>query len=178
MAKANFSLDNFKSTVLGAGLARTNRFEVIITPPRGFSNTYATKVSLLCEQANLPMLNISTKPHRIYGPNYQRPITSEYGGEGLPLTFHVDRNMDVKTFFDDWMQTIVNDATFNVAYQEEYISEVEIFQLDEQDNITYAVKLLEAFPRSMNLMDLNHSSTNQTHRLTVLFAYRRWIRTD
>lgn len=175
---ATFTLENFKSTVLRGGLARTNRFEVIITPPPNFPSNFASKVSLFCEQASLPMLNISTKPHRIYGPNYQRPVTSEYGGEGIPLTFHVDRQMTIKTFFDDWMQRIVDRTNFNVAYQNTYVTEVEIRQLDERENVTYSVKLLEAFPRSMNLMDLNHSSTSQTHRLTVLFAYRRWIRTN
>ena len=70
----------------------------------------------------------------------------------------------------------VNKDTFNVAFQEDYAVEVEIFQLDEQNNRTYGIKLVEAFPRSLNLMELNHNAQNQTHRLIVLFAYRRWER--
>ena len=50
-----------------------------------------------------------------------------------------------------------------------------IFQpLDEQDNVTYEIELSEAFPRSLNLLELNNSAQNQTHRLNVLFAYRYW----
>lgn len=173
---AHFSLSKFKSQVLGKGLARSNRFEVLILPPQGLraNRNSSDTVSLLCEQASFPMLSINTKPFRIYGPSYQRPTGIEYGGEGLPFTFHVDREMKVKNFFDEWMQLIVNKDTFNVTYQREYITDITIKQLDEADNVTYTAVLKDAFPRNMNLMDLNHSSQSQTHRLTVLFAYRKW----
>jgi hypothetical protein len=42
----------------------------------------------------------------------------------------------------------------------------------------YEIELLEAFPRSMTIMDLNNSAQNQTHRLNIIFAYRYWRRTD
>lgn len=176
MAKAHFSLDNFKSQVLGKGLARSNRFEVIIPPPQGMANfrNMSDPVSLLCEQASFPMLTVSTKPYKIYGPAYQRPVGIEFGGEGIPFTFHVDREMKVKSFFDEWMSLAVSPSNFNVSYQSNYISDLFVHQLDEADNVTYGVRIKDAFPRNMNLMDLNQSNQNQTHRLTVLFAYRTW----
>lgn len=177
MSKAHFSLDRFRTEILTNSLARNNRFEVLINPPV-FLRQYGDKVSLLAEQASLPMLNIAVKSHKIFGPSYQRPFTSEYGGEGMPMTFHVDRNMVVRNFFEDWMHGIINPVTFTTIYQDQYIGSVEIRQLDEQDTITYAVRLLEAFPRNLNLMDLNHSSSNQTHRLNILFAYRYWERIE
>lgn len=171
---ADFSLAEFKSQVLGKGLARTNRFEVTISSPPKLASSYTRTVSLLCEQASLPLLNVNTKSHRIYGPAYPRPVTSEYGGEGLPLTFHVDREMNVKRFFDDWIHLIINKNNFNVSYSLDYLSSIIINQLDEADNITYSVAVEDAFPRSINLMELNHAAQSQTHRLTVLFAYRKW----
>ena len=177
---ANYSLERFRSAVLdGAGLARNNRFEVIITPPRGLSDRgpESELASLYVEQASVPLLNIFAKPFKIFGPTYQRPITSEYGGEGMPITFHVDRNMRIRRFFEDWMHLIVDPVRFTVGYQENYISDIFIRQLDEQNNITNEIKLIEAFPRNINLMDLNNNSSNQTHRLNVLFAYRYWINT-
>jgi len=178
---ANFSLDRFRTQVLsGAGLARNNRFEVLITPPPGLANRFseAELASLYVEQANIPLLNIFSKPFKIFGPTYQRPISSEYGGEGIPMTFHVDQNMVVRRFFEDWMHLIVDPDRFTVSYQENYITDIYIRQLDEQDNVTNEIKLLEAFPRNLNLMDLNHGASNQTHRLNVLFAYRYWVNTQ
>jgi hypothetical protein len=177
---ATFSLNRFRNEVLGgAGLSRNNRFEVLITPPVGLADRFnqAQLASLYVEQASIPLLNIFAKPFKIFGPTYQRPISSEYGGEGIPVTFHVDQQFVIRRFFEDWMHLIVDPVRFTVGYQENYITDIIIRQLDEQDNITNEITLVEAFPRNLNLMDLNHGASNQTHRLNVLFAYRYWINT-
>ena len=175
---ANFNINNFRSEVLARDLARPSKFEVrIYTPPilTAFSNQ-ASVVSVFCDSANLPGMNIATRPYRIYGPAYQRPITSDFGGDGTTMVFNIDKDMMIKKFFDAWMQNIVNPKTFNVNYSKTYTSNrIDIIQLDNNDRETYSVSLIDAFPRSMNLLDLNSSSTNQTHKLTVTFAYRKWI---
>jgi hypothetical protein len=174
---AEFSLNEFKSQVLGKGLSRPNRFEVNIGVPLGLNSqykTYGNIVNLLCEETNFPPLIINTKAYKIFGPSYQRPVSAEYGGEGISMTFHVDQNMFVKRFFEEWTYAVISKNTFLINYQEEYATIVEINQLDQQNKIVYSCFLNEAFPRSINVMPLNHSTQNQTHRLTVMFAYRSW----
>ena len=174
---SNFTLDNFRAEVLGLGLARTNRFEVEIPVPNVILNEYRNAgplISLFCEETNFPPLLVNTRQYRIYGPAVPRPVSAEYGGEGISMTFHIDRNMFVKRFFEEWIYSIVGENTFLIGYQEEYAVDIMINQLDEEDNITYRVKLIEAFPKAVNLVPLNNTSVNQTHRLTVMFAYRYW----
>jgi hypothetical protein len=179
MAKANFNLSQFLSQSRRDSFARVNRFEVFILPPLALSrNRDAISVSLYCEMASLPPVNISTKSFKIFGPTYQRPFGAEYGGEGISLTFHVDRDMKVKKFFDEWTAKVVDPDSGLVGYQEEYTTTIRLRQLDEQDTVTYGIELTEAFPRSVNLLELNNSAQNQTHRLNVLFAYRYWKDTD
>lgn len=178
MAKSEFTLNNFKREVLGkSGLSRTNRFEVSINNPPGLAGINGTSrlASLYVEQASIPQLNINTKSFRIFGPSYQRPISSDYGGDGLPITFHVDQSMSIRKFFEDWMHQIVNPKTFTVGYQTDYATTINIRQLSDKNEIVHDVQLLQAFPRSMNIMELNNAASNQTHRLTVLFAYRNWV---
>lgn len=179
MSTAAFNLKQFISTVKRTSFARVNRFELILTAPPGLAS-YAdlTKTSMYCEVTNFPPLALSVKPFKIFGPSYQRPITSEYGGDGMSMTFHVDRDMRIKRLFDDWLEFIVDRNNFTVAYQEDYATKLYIRQLDEANNVTYEIELIDAFPRSMTLMDLNNSAQNQTHRLNVIFAYRYWRRTD
>jgi hypothetical protein len=179
MASSNFNLSQFISQSRRDSFARVNRFEVFILPPLALSrNRDAISVSLYCEMASLPPVNISTKSFKIFGPTYQRPFGAEYGGEGISLTFHVDRDMQVKKFFDEWTAKVVDPDTGLVGYQEEYTTTIRLRQLDEQDTVTYGIELTEAFPRSVNLLELNNSAQNQTHRLNVLFAYRYWKDTD
>ena len=174
---STFNLIEFTSKVINAGLASPNRFEVQIVPPTSLSGYYdqGRTISLFCEISNLPGMSITTKGHRIYGAAYQRPVSAEFGGEAITMTFYVDREMDVKAFFDAWLFKIVNPYSFNVAYQEDYVSQIKITQLDQSDKETYSVYLEDAFPRAITMMDLNMSATNQAHKLSVTFAYRRWI---
>lgn len=175
MAEANFNLEKFLALAQTQSFARTNRFEVIITPPAGLLNVYKSDdISIMVEQASFPLLNIATKGLKIFGPTYQRPVTSEYGGEGMSISFHIDRDMKLKKFFEDWMHLIINPIDFTVSFQEEYITDIYIRQLDEEDMVTHEVVLYEAFPRNMNILELNNAATNQTHRLNMLFAYRYW----
>lgn len=173
----NFSLERFKTTVLSNGLARPTRFKVVIISP-GAAGTDDELVSLFCESSQLPQMILNVKPFKIQGPSHQRALGAEYGGEGLPMTFHIDREMKVKKYFDDWLHTVVNPGSFTVNYFDDYKKDITIEQLDEQNNITYSLRLVDAFPRSVNLIDLNHTAINQTHRLTVLFTYRYWETLD
>ena len=211
MSKSHFSLSNFQAQVGSLTLARTNRFEVIITPPKLNQKKDVSELSsLFCEVSNLPPLNINVKPFKMYGPNHQRPVGSDYGGDGLSMTFHVDSKMSIKRFFDDWMEGIVTRDTYNINYQSNYVTTILLRQLrpargsdeidggdlntiveedisafnrlstpvEDKDEISYELELLEAFPRSMNIVEFNNSAQNQTQRLTVVFAYRYWRRTD
>ena len=174
---SNFNISNFISEVNTRGLARPSRFEVFILPPPGLGSLTGSGrvVSLMCESASLPAMTVSTKPFRIYGANYQRPVSSDFNGDGITLSFYIDNQMEVKSFFDAWMFKIVNPNSFNVSYQKEYVSQIKISQLDEQNNETYSVYLEDAFPRAVNMLDLNMGLINQVHKLNITFAYRRWF---
>lgn len=175
---ANFNLTQFQSQVLGGtSLARTNRFEVLINSPPQLS-VYSELVSLYVEQTNFPMLSIASKPFRIHNsPAEQRPTAIEHGGEGIMFTIHLDAQMNIKRYFDEWCALIIDKDNFLVNYASNYMTTVLIRQLDEQDNITYEVELIDAFPRNINLIPLDHNAVNQTHKLNVLLAYRYWKET-
>ena len=175
--KAFFNIDNFKTELRKSGIARTNRFEVIIAPPkklRSFPGD-ARLVNLYCDVSNLPGMSIPTKGLKLYGPAYQRPVSIEFNGEAINMSFYLDRDMRVKTFFDSWMFSVVSPNSFNVNYASDYETTIQINQYDEQDNYTYGVILEKAFPRAMSLVDLSAGSTNQASKLNVTFAYRAWI---
>lgn len=190
---STFDLRAFQTQVFSKGLAENNKFEMIISSPPILANapSFASTSSMLCEISNFPPLNVMVRTMNLYGPVHQRPVAMDYGGDGIAASFYLDREMSVKRFFDTWMTSIVNASTQNVSYQQDYITDIKIRQLSDgqtglQNNAvfnpigvteepTYSVQLLEAFPRSMNLVDLNAGSQNQVSRLTVVFAFRKWV---
>lgn len=175
------SLKEFIATVKTEGVARPNRFRVDIMVPTSLSPyvqapAMARRLNLYCESANFPAQSIGVRQQRIYGPNYQRPYNVDYGGEGMTMTFNLDRDMKIKAFFDAWMGQIIDPIQYFAYHQKHYISNrIIIEQLDEQDRVKYGISIEDAFPRSMSLLELNQSSQNQVHKLNVTFAYRRWI---
>jgi uncharacterized membrane protein len=50
---------------------------------------------------------------------------------------------------------------------------MQINQYDERNNLTYSVNIIDAYPISVNQLDLNWSST-EYHKLTVVFANSYW----
>ena len=67
-----------------------------------------------------------------------------------------------------------NSDTFNINYYKEYVGSVDIFQLNEQDERTYGVRLEEAFPKSINEISYGHANNNAINKLTVSFSYRKF----
>lgn len=182
MANATFNLAEFKSQVLTkTNLARTNRFEMLILPPPRMVTKYPTLttmarlVSIYVEKATFPPLLVNTEAFKIFGPEYLRPKHLVYDGKaGLNVTIHLDREMNVKRFFDAWSSLVVDWSTYAVNYQEDYISTIRLRQLDEQNNITYEVLFADAFPMQISQIEVDNDSTNQTMRLQVNFGYRYW----
>ena len=171
-----FNISNFQTQIRTRGVAKPNRFEVLIPLPVALTAVldYPQLVTLFCESTSLPVRNINVKQQRIQGPAYQRPMNVDYGGDNIAMSFVVDREMDIKGFFDAWMNIIINPNEYYVHYQGTYATTIRISQLDEYNKETYAVVLEDAFPRSVSMLDLNSSTQNSSHRLNVSFAYRKW----
>jgi hypothetical protein len=173
---ANFSLKNFQAEVRSRGLSKPNRFEIMFPPPLAMINKIVDikPVLLYCESTSLPPQNIGVKTQRIYGPGYPRPVSTDYGGDGITMTFLLDQPMDIRAFFDLWLSSIVDPNQFFVNYQSNYVVPITINQLNMQDQVVYSAILEDAFPRSVSLLELNQSTQNSVHKLSVTFVYRRW----
>jgi hypothetical protein len=175
--KAHFSVERFKTEVLNNGLAEEDRFEVMITAPKCMSGNASNQnelASLMVEQISFPQLSIYVKQLKIFGPSYQRPVMSDYGGDGMSITFLMDRDMKLKKMMDAWMQYIIDQESYLVAYEDDYICQITIKQLDRNNNVVYQCVIESAFPKSLVPMGLSNQAQAQFHRMNVTFAYRKW----
>lgn len=197
MPKSLFNINDMLSEVRTRGMAKPNRFEVIITPPKCVLNIktdqnlvatesgYQTqqslgsrvpaRVSVFCEAASLPPTRINTSQQRIFGPASYHPQSADYGGDNITLTFMLDKWYTVKEFFDVWVDGVVNRETGLVYYQDNYLSQgMTITQLDEEDNAHYTAVFEDVFPIAISPIQLDANSNNQVAKMSVTFCYRRW----
>ena len=169
------SINNFLSEVRFAGLAKPNRFEVMIAnPPCVQNGNWGRRVSMFCDQTSLPVAQIITARQQLFGPPEFLPVGIDFGGQSFGMQFYVDRQMTVKQYFDLWVQGIIDPVTYVANYQNNYITTIWVNQLDEADNVNYSIQINGAYPTVVAPLNVDHSQANTVHKLSVTFAFRNW----
>jgi hypothetical protein len=170
------TINDFKSS-FNNDIARSNRFDVNIPVPVTLAPIMnkAKNLQYRCESANLPGRSLMTTEQRTYGPVEKYPYLTAY--TDIDLTFLVSGDMDEKLFFDLWLDYINPMFNYNIEYKSDYSTVITINQYNLQNELTYSVNLFDAFPVSVNQMDLNWGNDG-VHKLTVTFAYTYWQNND
>lgn len=169
MANISDFLANFTTD-----LARPSRFNAVINLPQKISYFFGTpeKLNLRCEQADLPGRSLMTHDQKIYGPIEKFPYQNAYND--ISMTFMVDDDMYQRYVFDNWMNFISSTNDHNFKYKVDYCSDISIIQYNNQNEPSYGIRLIDAFPIDVNQMDLDWASPDNYHKLTVVFAYTYW----
>jgi len=187
------TIDDFKSVISRrSGLAPANRFAIFMSPPSQtllnldlqniasnlLSGNFGPSqlvndprdIAILCESCSLPGRQIQTLDHQ--NRNYRQSVKEPQGyfNEDVSFVFHLTNDYHMKKVFDRWLDLIINPETYQVAYKNEFVSDVTIQQLNQQNVPVYGVKLKNAFPVTMNAIELNNSST-ETQKLNVTLTY-------
>ena len=182
-------------------LQRQSRFKVFFGPspsPASDSLLDSELLSLRCEAVDIPGRTLDTFSHRTYGPVVEYPKQSYFGD--ITLTFICSANysgrqgsprpysgLPEKRFFEDWMQFInvypngngsenADYAYHNFKYKDEYAREIEIRCYDTDDNVSFAMYLLRAFPTRINPVTMTWTS-EEVARLPVTFSYETFTYT-
>ena len=159
------------------GYAIPNRFEVLISAP-GSSSTEARKVSMRVETVLIPGRNLNTlTDSNIYGTTREIVDGVTYA-EDISMTFQASSGLDERVFFEKWQELAFDPQTWDVGYYNDYVSDIEIYLLDRQDQRRYGVKLIEAFHKTIAGTDLGQSLNNEIIKTTVTFSFRYWETLD
>jgi hypothetical protein len=166
------SISEFKSS-FSRDVARTNRFDVNINIPFVMLPYISSARSLnyRCENANLPGRTLATTEQKTYGPIEKYPYLSTYND--MDLTFIVDDDMSQKLFFDGWLNYINPQYNNNIRFKGDYATIITINQYNVTNTLSYSVNLYDAYPISMNQLDLDWAGDGH-HKLVVTFAYTYW----
>ena len=181
----------------GEGLARPNRFLVMInlpkrqvieaddfdmTPPNNDLESLTTvrNIGMMCNQVTFPNRDINTKPHIMYGPRREMPYAYSFEGS-VSMQFYGDKFLRQRQFFENWQKKIFNYKNHNFNYYDNYVGSMDILQLgqfesqQDKDRVTYGVRLYEVYPQNVGGIDLAYGSNDQPTQIPVTLNYRRWI---
>jgi hypothetical protein len=170
----NGSISDFKSSFT-TDIARPNRFDVEIPVPITLIpfRSMSRILKMRCENAEIPSRTFSTADRKIgSNPVEKMPYQPTYND--IALTFILGDDMETKVFFDTWQEFINPTYSFNFTYKTDYVTNITINQYDVHNNLTYSINLIDAFPVSVNQLDLDWSADGH-HKLTVVFSYSYWI---
>ena len=194
----------------GEGFARPNRFLVDFILPRGINETaiaatdfdnefvFEEEISrstrpgqlraetelqrglrAFCFNAELPSRNIDTKPFQTYGPKREVAYAYSFPGE-ITLSFYADKYLRQRAFFEMWQNSIMDQATHNMHFYDEYVGGIRVYQLGAfagdafRDRISYGVELFEAFPKTITAVPLDYANSD-IQKVSITFSFRNWI---
>lgn len=166
-----FSISKYRSK-LGAkgGIARPNRYWVAFECPSLAGGKEF--LSMQCINAQLPGRSFRTTEQMIYSVSRKFPYAAQY--DDLSLTFLCSNSMDEKKTFDTWQRQIINPVNGILNYYDSYIGKIIITTLDEEGKPTYTVYCEEAYPVTVQTIDLSYEENDSFMRFTVQFAFRKW----
>ena len=189
------SIDTFKSSVMNhGGLARTNRFNIIFTPPKfSLINKNPTNllgnlasgslslrnlvndprdISLLCESTTLPGRQISTLEAVAHQETHKIPYA--YTDLDVTCNFLITQDYYIKTIFDNWSEGIFDTENYTVGYKKDFVTDVRIQQINTKNIPVYGIVLRNAFPTGMADISLDNTAENSIQKFSVTFAYDKW----
>lgn len=168
----SFSVDIMKNRLLAtAGISRPNRYMVYLTSPFGYSTQ---DLCLRCEATSLPGKSFATTPHTLMGSSREKPYNTLY--ETQELTFICSEGMNEEKFFNAWMGLIIDPYSGYVGYHDEYVTDLEIYQMGVDGMASYGVIFHEIYPKTVSPISLGYADDNAYNKLTVSFSYHKWTR--
>lgn len=177
-----YSIDTLRSKMeTVGGFTKGNRFQLTMGTPNAIVLPTATTELLqyVCEAVSIPTRSLATSPEDIYGPPREIAYRSTF--TEMALSFYLDNDMSIKTYFDTWQEIIVDQITGNTNYWDEYTCSINIKKLADtsekfDDKITYEINLIEAYPSLVGEVGLGHTQGSEILKLPVTFKYKRWER--
>ena len=157
------------------GYALPSRYEVIITSP---AEGNARKVSMRCESVDLPgrALNTSVDAN-MYGVSPEIVDGVTFGGT-LEMTFQSSSDLEERVFFESWQEAAWDKGTWNIKYYKDYIKDIELYVLDQQDTRRYGIRLRECFPKEIGPSSLSYAAAADIIKIPVTLQYKYWETLD
>ncbi len=172
------NINNMMSSIIGNGVAFSNRYEVQFYLPSDFMGHEGSldnirNLELRAESVTIPGRSLSTTPYRFYGPARNFPYEQLYSGE-ISISFIVSANLSERHFFEGWLNFISNPNNYKFNYYDKYISKMAIVLLDRTNRMVFVSELEEVYPKSIGDISLGYDKNDEIIKQEVTFHFRKY----
>ena len=179
-SRANKSISDFKSALIGGG-ARPNLFEVELTTlPDAVQGWEAEKFRYLCKAANLPASNIANIDVPFRGRIFK--VAGDRTFDVWTVTVINDEDFILRNAFEGWMDKISRlNNNLGATDPNAYMVDATVHQLGrgsvknsrdsagEVNAILKSYKFIDIFPTAISAIDLSYDSGDAIEEFTVDF---------
>ena len=202
------TLDDLKSKVTsGQGFANPSLYYVSL-PTRNLNGEQKQSVEFFVKSINLPSRNLLTVEREL---GVDRDLVAYgYSNPSISMTFRVLNDHLTRQYIEDWQNSIISryddnrENHYSVAYPDDYMKSIRIFQLDrgigfpvinkdlnvdlgivninlgldvdieKSSRVLYTWHLERAYPTSFTQEVLSDDAKGTISEITVEFTYRNW----
>ena len=179
-SRANKSISDFKSALIGGG-ARPNLFEVELTTlPDGVEGWSAESFRFMCKGASLPPQTIASIDVPFRGRIFK--VAGDRTIDPWTVTIINDEDFQLRSAFENWTQQIA-DLSTNIGATDPsaYMTNAKVFQLGrgsktssedntgEKNTVLREYEFVDIFPTNISAIDLSYESSDTIEEFTVEF---------
>lgn len=183
------------------GIAAPNLFQVVMPSVAGGGHETSHDINILCEATSIPGRNIDSFGHNVGALKREMPTRFSPSPSALSLTFLLLNDYGSKKFFDTWQSRVVDKNSYELGYADDFCFDFSIYQLNrevtngfEKDAVgvindfrsdtfperyrgdyVYGVRIENAFPKTIQSVQLSSTTNNEVARLNVEFSYTDWF---
>lgn len=181
-----FNIKDFTSTVnRSGGLATSNLFVTTITSPQGnFTSRFeledSRELSFLCRTVSIPGMELGTAEVAPSGFGHKHRSPTGLQHAQLSTVFMVNSNFNTLSYFQKWMQSIINyDAEggsfgqeYVMSYKDDYATTITVDVYGKQQNRNaFRYTFSNAYPTSIGEIQLAWENQAEIMTLPVTFTY-------
>ena len=197
------NISDFIARLKKTGLLRSNRYRVYFSG-NGFTRAYtATSGSFVsaptgtiagnvrvpdlsgipglnetlsdaCEIVSFPGSTVASMPYKVHGPARDIPYERLYDGD-LEVSFRLDASGMIRRFFMNWQALIVDPQTNDLGYYDDYVCDMTIDIINNDDDVVMSGKLYEVWPKEVKPLSLGYANNEDYLRQEISFAYRKFV---
>lgn len=186
-----FNVSTFKSEISDYGYLQNNKYQVFVTPPQIIQNQNNVNQRMLfrADYVNLPSVSLAIVdiPRYGVGINQKQPHNAAFNT--MNLSFISDGYGDIWNFWYNWTRSIFqfsgsdngtgnltnSSGNYSLEYKDNYSTTISVVVFDNYGNDVQTIDFTQAFPYSIDDIQLSWNNTNQLLKINVAVAYTDYM---